>query len=691
MGNRLRILLVEDSEDDALLLLRALARDGYQPTCARVDTAAAMRAALAEGEWDVVLSDYHMPRFSAEAALAILRESGRDLPFIILSGVVRAEDVVTLLKSGAHDFLNKDSLARLVPAIERELREAETRRQRHIAEQRVRLLSLAVEQSPVSVAVTDRDGRILYANPKFEEVSGYGPAEIKGQLFTFLASEHVSEIKLAVLWETIGAGREWRGEFCNRRKDGGIFWEFATIAPLKDQAGVLSHFVVVKEDITARRAYEEKLLRQANYDEVTGLPNRVLMLDRLHQSISLAHRYNRFTAVLYVDLDRFKTVNDIFGHGAGDELLRVAAGRLTGCVHEGDTVARVGSDEFVIVLPGVSSGRAAEKVAGRVLAAFGQPFRIGEREVFVTASLGIALAPTDGDNSQVLLRNADLAMGQAKERGRNQVRFFTSGINRKVEERLQIETALRGALGRDELCLHYQPIIDLANGKVKAVEALVRWQRADGELLPPGQFIPVAEDTGLIVPIGEWVLATACAGLCRLDAGGGPPLRVAVNVSPRQIRAGDFGAVVERVLAETGLDPSRLELELTESVLMDDTSDSARTLERLNDLGVRLSIDDFGTGYSSLGYLQRFPFDTLKIDRSFISEVETDAHSTRLVETIIAMAHGLELEVIAEGVETAAQLEMIRDRDCDLAQGYHISRPVPLEALELFLRQCQGG
>ncbi len=691
MGKPLRVLLVEDSEDDAVLLLRALARDGYQPTCTRVDNAPAMRAALAEGGWDIVLSDYNMPRFSAEAALGILRETGLDLPFIILSGVVQAEDVVALLKRGAHDFLHKDSLARLVPAVERELRDSESRRQCAAAEQRVRLLTLAVEQSPVSVAVTDRLGRIYYTNPKFEAVSGYGLGETKGRLFTFLATEPVSDQKLRVMWETIGAGQEWRGEFCNRRKDGKIFWEHVTIAPLKDQAGVLSHFVVVKEDITARRDYEEKLLHHANYDEVTNLPNRVLMLDRLYQSITLARRQNRQTAVLHVDLDRFKTVNDIFGHSAGDELLRVAAGRLIACVHEGDTVARVGSDEFMIILPGVSSGRAAEKVANRVLVSFDRPFHINGQEVFVTASMGIALAPTDGDNQQVLLRNADLAMGQAKEHGRNQFRFFTAGINQRVHERLQIETALRGALGRGELRLHYQPIIDLCSGKVRTIEALLRWQRADGELLAPGQFIPVAEDTGLIVPIGEWVLASACAELRRLDRLGGPPLRVAVNVSPRQMRAGDFGSVVERVLEQTALDPARLELELTESVLMDDTSDSVRTIRKLNGLGVRLSIDDFGTGYSSLSYLQRYPFDTLKIDRSFISGVERDAHSTRLVETIIAMAHGLDLEVIAEGVETAAQMDMIREHDCDLAQGYHISRPVPVDALEAFLRTWDGG
>jgi len=680
MSAPLRVLLVEDSEDDAELLTFELMRNGFSPSAQRVETEPAMRAALANGRWDIVLSDYHLPQFSAERALAVLQQSGHDLPFIILSGVVQAETAVALLKSGAHDFLNKDSLARLGPAISRELREAHERRQRRQAEERVRILSLAIEQSPVAVAITDRDGRIEYVNPKFEAMTGYTANESIGQSLDFLRSDLMPGDLFRTLWAEVREGREWRGELCNRRRDGQLFWEYVTVAPLKDETGRSTHFVAIKEDITARRNFEERLLRQATYDELTDLPNRLLMLDRLEQGLALAHHQGVDTALLYIGLDRFKTVNDTLGHTAGDLLLKEAAARLRRCVRAGDTLSRIGGDEFVLVLPCVRSEQAARR-AEQVITAFSKPFQIQGNDVFVTASIGITMSPVDGDEPQILLRNADLAMARAKETGRNRYYFFTPDINQRLQRRIGLESRLRSAVLREELLLYYQPIIDIPTGATIAIEALVRWGQPDGTITMPEQFIPVAEDVGLIHEIGEWVLMTAAGDLCQRFSALTPALRMAVNVSARQLQLPGFGRKVRDVLEKTCLAPDRLEIEITETVLMDDTHETVANLNMLCDLGVRLSIDDFGTGYSSLGYLQRYPFDTLKIDRTFIMNAIHNRNAARLVETIIAMAHGLELEVIGEGVETTEQLEFLRRHRCHLAQGYLFGRPAPVESV----------
>ncbi|HYH37845.1 MAG TPA: EAL domain-containing protein [Azospirillum sp.] len=681
MATPLRVLLVEDSADDAELLEFELIQGGFAPSIRRVETADAMRAALSDGAWNVVLSDYHLPAFSAEAALAALRDSGLDLPFIILSGVVKAEEAVSLMKRGAHDFLDKAALARLVPAIERELRDAAERARHRRAEERVRVLSLAIEQSPVSVVITDPQGVIGYVNPSFEKATGYPAAESVGRPLDFIGRDGVGADTYRTLWKALRRGEEWRGEFCNQRRDGTLFWEHATVSPLEDAAGAVTHFVAVKEDITVRRSYEERLLRQANYDDLTGLPNRVLMFDRLEQAVALAHRQGGLTALLYIDLDRFKTVNESLGHDAGDRLLKEAAARLGDCVRHGDTLARTGGDEFVAILPGLDDGGAVQATIHRIDTAFASPFAIAGHDHFVSASVGVALCPDDGTDSQVLLRNAEQAMYKAKEQGRGRHQFFTREINERMQERVSLERRLRGAAGRGELLLHYQPLCGIRGGALVGMEALVRWRPAPDELLMPGSFVPLAEEAGLIGEVGDWVMATACRAAARLFAGRAPGLRVAVNVSPRQLQGGGFGDWVLRQFEETGLRPEQLELEITESVVMDDAPETRLTLRRLCDLGVRLSIDDFGTGYSSLGYLQRYPFDTLKIDRSFVTGAITDANTARLVETIVTMARGLGLETVAEGVETAEQLSFLEGCGCDVVQGYLLGRPGPVEGI----------
>lgn len=669
------LLLVEDSEDDAELIVMELVRSGYSPSFRRVETAAALRAALAEAKWDAVLSDFRLPGFGAEQALAILHESGHDLPFIILSGVVGAEEAVQLLKRGAHDFLNKDSLARLIPALERELREAKERQQRRRAEEELRILSLAMQQSPISVMITDRNGIISYVNPKFEEVSGYSAEQALGERLDFIRFDQQEENPYQDLWATVRMGHEWRGECCNQRADGQIFWEYITVSPLKNALGHVTHFVAVKEDITVRRSYEEYLRRQAHFDPLTGLPNRMLLLDRLDQAIIQAQRNRGEAAILCVDLDRFKHVNDTMGHAAGDALLKEAAGRLAGCARESDTIARLAGDEFVLLLPGVDGSVGAQRVAQRVVDAFAAPFGLEGQEHFVTASIGIALYPDDGVERQLLLRNADLAMYKAKEQGRNGYQFFTPEINIRMQERLALEARLRNALRRQELQLYFQPIMDLRSGEAVALEALLRWILPDGVSVPPGQFVPVAEEIGLIREIGDWVAVKVCALL--RDRPDIP--RVALNVSPRQLRVAGYADRMGELLAEYGLAPDRLELEITESVLMDDASEAEGNLRRLNEIGIRLAVDDFGTGYSSLAYLRRYPFKALKIDRSFVNAAPRDANAARLVEAVLAMARGLGLDAVAEGVETAEQLNFLRRRGCEMAQGFLLGHPQPVE------------
>ncbi len=549
------------------------------------------------------------------------------------------------------------------------------------AEERLRKLSQAVEQSPVSVIITDLNGAIEYVNPKFEEVTGYRLEEVQGSNPRVLKSGHTASAEYRTLWETIKRGDIWRGEFLNRRKNGELFWEYASISPIRNAQGDVDHFLAVKEDITVRKEYEQRLLHQESYDALTELPNRMLAADRVGQAVVHARREGRRVGVVSLYLDNFKNINDSLGHGSGDEVLLQLARRLVAAMREGDTVARLGGDEFLIVLAELATPEDAERVLDKVRTVFERPFLVEDKSIYLTPSMGVTVAPDDSEDVHILLRNADAALHRAKELGRNMTQFFTPEMNERAIKRLELELQLRHAQERGELSLHYQPQVISGSGRVIGAEALLRWQHPSFGAVSPERFIPLAEETGLIVSMGRWVLETAC----REAVAWPQPLRVSVNVSSRQFRDGDLVETVLQVLNDTGLAPERLELEVTESLLLQDMEGTAQILERLQLLGVRIALDDFGTGYSSLSYLKRFPFGVLKIDRSFVNDIIDDPDDAALCEAIIQMAHVLNLKVIAEGVETAEQMEYLAARGVDLVQGYYYSRPLPAAEFLLYL------
>jgi diguanylate cyclase (GGDEF)-like protein/PAS domain S-box-containing protein len=464
-------------------------------------------------------------------------------------------------------------------------------------------------------------------------------------------------------------------------------WFCVSGQPMFDDGGRFTGYRGTGSDITARKVSEQRVHHVAQHDVLTGLPNRSLLQDRLGQAVAYANRSGHPVWVMLIDLDRFKFVNDSMGHKAGDVLLMTVAARLRSSLRDTDTVARLSGDEFVVILSQHEDQPLSGDIVQRVMDSVAQPVMLGPKEFFVTCSIGVAAYPSDGTPAESLIEHADIAMYRAKKLGRNNFQFYTPAMNEESLERVRIESALRNALERNEFVLHYQPQVDLQSGRIVGMEALIRWQHPELGMVPPSRFVGVAEDTGLIVPIGAWVMRTACAqNKAWQDAGLGR-LRVAVNLSARQFSAADLVPGIEQVLADTGLDPSCLELELTESLFMSDVTPAVELLHRMKALGVKLSIDDFGTGYSSFSYLSRFPIDVLKIDRSFVNDISHDANDAAIVASIIALAHNLRLSVIAEGVETAEQLDYLRHQGCDEMQGYYFSRPLPAQEFEQLLRQ----
>ena len=557
----------------------------------------------------------------------------------------------------------------------------------HQMESRLQLLASAFQCSGEAILITDRDNNIVTVNPAFTRLTGYAEEEAIGRNPRFLSSGRTTPEEYREMWRAIIEHGFWQGEVWDRRKDGGTYPKWVSISVITNSEGETSHYIAHFTDVSSERAAEAQLQHMAHHDALTGLLNRLSLKGRLDQALAAARRDGVRVALLFIDLDRFKVINDTLGHHIGDKLLIEVAARLKDSVRDSDVVARLGGDEFVIMLSDMENSASAAVVAEKLVRNIGDPYRIDGYDLYTTPSIGVAIFPSDGENGDVLMKNADAAMYHAKAAGRNNFQFFDARMNDAALERLKIEHSLRQALAREEFCVHYQPIIEIASGQVSAFEALVRWEHPEMGMVPPGNFIGIAEETGLIQPIGEWVFWTACRQLAEFNTAGFRGLKMCINISAMQLRNGNLPILARGAIEAFGLEPETLVFEITESVAMQKPEETARILQQLSEMGVGLAIDDFGTGYSSLSYLRMFPIDHLKLDRSFVQEIGKGPGSSVICDATIGLAHNLGLKLVAEGVETQAQYDYLQQEGCDLIQGYLFSRPIPATDALVFIRQ----
>ncbi|RON11124.1 diguanylate phosphodiesterase [Pseudomonas brassicacearum] len=558
--------------------------------------------------------------------------------------------------------------------------------QQRRAEKDLRMAATVFEHSTSAILITDPAGYIVQANEAFSRVSGYEVAQVLDQLPNMLTVDDQQEAHLRYVLKQLHQHSTWEGEVWLKRRNGEHYPAWVGITAVLDDEGDLASYVCFFSDISERKASEQRIHRLAYYDALTHLPNRTLFQDRLHTALQSAERQRSWVVLMFLDLDRFKPINDSLGHAAGDRMLKEMATRLLGCVDDDDTVARMGGDEFTLLLqPRASREIALNRaihVAEQILASLVKPFVLESREFFVTASIGIALSPQDGNELSQLMKNADTAMYHAKERGKNNFQFYQADMNASALERLELESDLRHALEQNEFVLYYQPQFSGDGKRLTGAEALLRWRHPRRGLVPPGDFIPVLEELGLVVDVGDWVISEACRQLKSWHQSKVRVPKVSVNISARQFSDGQLGTRIATILKETGLPPACLELELTESILMREVSEAMQILAGLKNLGLSIAVDDFGTGYSSLNYLKQFPIDVLKIDRTFVDGLPSGEQDAQIARAIIAMAHSLNLAVIAEGVETHEQLEFLREHGCDEVQGYLFGRPMPANRFE---------
>lgn len=640
--------------------------------------------------YDLCILDATRTNGTLREFLGNIRQLGSNAPAIIVTGVDNDHAGASALRDGAADYLVRE---RFDPSLlARTIRHHAERKQLASAvacsEARYQRLLQSVTDYTYSVSIENGAASASRHGPGCAAVTGYTTEEYEADPFLWYRMVH-DEDRRAVLEmaaQIVTGSTPPPLEHRIVHRDGSIRWIKNTPVPHYDHQGRLISYDGLVSDITERKQAEQKLKYASYHDGLTDLPNRELFRDRLQQSIIQARRHGRMLAVMVLDLDRFKNINETLGHTMGDQLLRAVAERLTGCLREDDTVARQGGDEFIILFADMASTEDASFVARKIQAALTKGFALGGQEYFVTASIGISLYPVDGSDVDTLTKKADAALYQAKAVGRNSHQFYAEALHSGTHKKLYLENSLRKAIEREEFTLHYQPLVNLVSGLTAGAEALVRWNHPELGLLSPLEFIPLAEETGLIVPLGEWILSKACAQAKEWQQSGFTAFRMSVNLSLRQFTQNAVMETVAKAIASSGLDPGSLELELTESMVMNDTEATIASLRKLKDIGVRLSLDDFGTGYSSLSRLKDLPLSTLKLDQSFVSGIARDRSNAAISRAIIALSHNLDLRVIAEGVETMDQLEFLRGLECDEVQGYLFCRPVPAPDMTTFMR-----
>jgi diguanylate cyclase (GGDEF)-like protein/PAS domain S-box-containing protein len=601
---------------------------------------------------------------------------------VIEAGRALEVDERVPLEDGVHDFLsirfplaNDARETYGVCGISTDITERKHR------EREQRLLAAVFESSEEAILITDAAARIVDVNPAFTRIMGFTREESIGRDPRLLNSGLQDRHFYDLMWQALSTQGSWRAEMCNKRKDGSLIPMLASITCLRDEQHEVSNYVAVYSDISAIKESEERLGHLAHHDALTDLPNRMMLDVRMEHAIERARRSGKQLGVIFLDLDHFKNVNDSLGHNAGDALLVEVAKLLRGAIRNSDTVARISGDEFVLLLEDIGHPDAVIRVLEKILQALDRPFMVSGQSIRVTASLGVSLFPNDGKDGNLLMRNADAAMYLAKSEGRNTYNFYTEELTRQAFERMQLESWLRGALDNEEFSLHYQPQVDLRTGAPCGLEALLRWTRADGTTIPPDRFIPVAEGSDLILPLGKWILHNACRQARRWLDQGLEFGKIAINVSGKQVSAGNLVSVLDEILQETALPSRYLELELTETFVMGEPHGAIDTLRQLRERGVTLTVDDFGTGYSSLAYLKSLPIQRLKIDRSFIRDIPADPNDMAITRAVIALGKSLQLEVVGEGIETESQLDFLRAEGCHLGQGYLYSRPLPADEL----------